>query len=127
MELFLAKLLGLYFLIMGAIVLFRRSAVMPTVAQLSANRALVLVIAVVELAAGLALVIAQPVVSVSVSGIIALVGYILIIESIVYIAAPTRYVQKMIRKFNRPMWYVVGGLVSIAAGIYLAGTGFGLI
>jgi len=127
MELFLAKLLGLYFIIMGIIVLARRKAVIPTIKDLSRNRPLVLVIAVIELAAGIALVLQFPVVSQSLNGLFALVGYMMVVESIIYLAAPASMVQKFIGRFNRPLWYVAGGALAIVAGIFLAGTGFGII
>lgn len=127
MELFFAKFLGLYFLIMGVLILMRRKAVMPAIKDLLKNRALLLILAVVEIAAGIALVLAFPVVSLTVPGIVALVGYMMVIEGILYLAAPAKFVQKFIGSFNRPWWYVVGGSGAIIAGVYLAGYGFGLI
>ncbi len=125
MELYFAKLFGLYFIIMGAIILWRRKAVMPSVAQLAANRPVLLSLAVVQLAAGLALIIVFPDLTWSVSGMISVIGYMLIVEGILYLAAPARVVQKMIRYFNTPQWFTIGGALSLLGGAYLAGVGFG--
>lgn len=125
MELFFAKLFGLYFIIVGAIVLVRRDTIMPVLKRMSQERAFLLVLAVIEIAAGLGLVIAFPRITLDLSGAISLVGYMLLVEGVIYLAAPSKYVRRMIGKFNRPVWYILGGIFSVLAGLYLAGKGFG--
>ena len=120
MELFIAKVLGLYFLIMGALVILRRSAVMPAIADLAKNRGLILALGAIELAAGLSIVVAYPTVGYSMTGLISLIGYMLIVESIFYFGFPMSSVRRIAGKFNRSEWYVGGGLISIALGLYLA-------
>lgn len=126
MESFLAELLGLYFIIVGLIVALRRSSLMPAIRELAANRPLLFLTAILELAAGLAIILVFPKVSFSPEGVIALVGWMMTIEGLLYLALPSRKVQKFIGRFNRPGWYLWGGILSIVAGAYLAGTGFGL-
>jgi hypothetical protein len=121
----LAQLLGLYFMIVGVIVLYRRKAIMPAVSELARNKGLVLAIAVVELLAGLAIVITYPAVTFDWMGIISVIGWMLMVESILYLSLPSKKVQKWIRRFNTRSWYGAGGAISIVAGAYLAGVGFG--
>ena len=123
--LFLAKLFGLYFIIVGVVVLVRRRAMMPTVTSLLANRAMLLVLGAVEIIAGLAIVLTYPQISFDIRGILSVIGYMMIVEGIIYLAAPVKMVQKMIRKFNRPSWYLSGGLLAVLLGVYLAAVGFG--
>ena len=125
MELFFAKLFGLYFIIVGAIILVRRDTIMPVIRRVSQERAFLLIISVVEIAAGLAIILAFPVVALDLPGLISLIGYMLLVEGIIYLAAPARVIQRFIGYFNRPFWYVIGGVFSVAAGLYLAGKGFG--
>lgn len=125
MEIFLAQLFGLYFIIVGAIVALRRRSFMPAIADLIQNRPLLLVVAVVELAAGLAVVLAFPAITANVAGIISLIGWMMLVEGVVYLALPARMMQKFVRRFNTPIWYVYGGAFSVVLGAYLAGTGFG--
>jgi hypothetical protein len=125
MELFFAKLFGLYFLIVGVLIMIRRDSVMPAIIRFAHDRALLLIFAVIEIAAGVALVIAFPVVGPSVPGIISLIGYTLIVEGIFYMAAPALFIRTMIGYFNKPIWFVIGGIISVIAGVYLAGKGFG--
>jgi len=124
---FLAKLFGLYFLVVGAIVLLRQSTVMPAIAEIAKNRALMYIIALVELAAGLAVIIAYPDVSYDWMGVISLVGWMLTVEGVLYLALPHAKVQKFVKSFNTPSWYLSGGVLSIVLGAYLAGVGFGLV
>lgn len=125
--LFLAQLFGLYFLIVGAIVILRQQAVMPAIADIVENRAVLYILALVELGAGLAVAIAYPNVSLDWMGIISLVGWTMLIEGVLYLALPAKKVQKFVKTFNTQSWYVSGGILSIVLGAYLAGVGFGLV
>lgn len=124
---FLAQLFGLYFLVVGAIVLLRQSTVMPAIADIAANRGLLYLIALIELAAGLAVIITYPDVSYDWMGVISLVGWMMVVEGILYLALPAKKVQKFVKSFNTPSWYLSGGVLSIVLGAYLAGVGFGLV
>ena len=122
-----AQLLGLYFLIVGIIVLYRKQSIMPAIGQLIANRALVIVLALVELLAGLAVVLTFPSLSFDWMGLISLIGWMLIIESLIYLAMPYGRVAKMMRNFSRGSWLQAGGVVAVLAGGYLAAIGFGIL
>ncbi|MDB5238610.1 MAG: putative rane protein [Candidatus Kaiserbacteria bacterium] len=122
----LAQILGLYFMIIGVVVLYRRRAVMPAVSRLVANRPLLLVIGLMEILGGIAIVLTYPMFTLDASGLISLIGLVLLIEGIVYFALPSRKVQRFVRRFNTPSWYGAGGLLSLIMGVYLAGSGFGL-
>lgn len=126
MPLFFAQLFGLYFIIVAIIVFLRGSSLMPAIRELVSNRSILLVLGFVEIMAGLALVITYPTLSWDWMGAVALIGWVILIEGVVYVALPSRMVQKMVRWFNRPLWYQTGAALSLVAGIYLAGTGFGL-
>jgi len=127
MEIFLAQLFGIYFVVVGAIVLVRRKSMMPTVNDLAHNRPLLFTIALIELVAGIALVLVYPTLSWTLEGLIALIGWMLLVEAIFYLALPSKYVQRFVRSFNTPGWYVGGGLLSVVMGLYLISVGFGLL
>lgn len=126
-SLMLPQLLGLYFLIVGVIVVARRSSIMPAIAQIVANRPLLLVIALAELLAGLAIILNYSEVSFKTDGVIAAIGWILVVEGIVYLALPMKTVQRMIKVFNKPEWYAAGGVLSVVIGAYLSIVGFGMM
>src|SRR3989344_361267 len=125
LSLFLAQVFGLYFLIAGVIIIFRRQSLIPAVTEFGHNRALVLIVALMELVAGLAIAIAHPILTPDWRGIITLFGWWMIVESIIYLVLPFSGMRKLIRTFNHSRWYISGGFISVVLGLYLAGAGFG--
>lgn len=125
LELFIAKLFGLYLIIMGVLVLARKRSLMPGIMEIAKSRALTIVLGALEIAAGLAVVLAWNEVSMSPRGLIALIGYMMIIEGVVYLALPLKSIQKMVRSFGNKQWFMASGIVAVLAGVYLAGFGFG--
>jgi len=123
----LAQLLGLYFIIVGVIALYRRKSLMPALAQLAANRALLLVLALSEILAGLAVILTYPEIAPTWEGVLAVIGWVLVIEGVLYLALPAKIVQRFVRKFNNDTWYGTGGAIAVLLGAYLAAAGFGLI
>lgn len=123
----LAQLLGLYFIIVGVIVLYRRKSLMPAVSQLLNNRALLLAIAFSELLAGLAIILTYPEITPNWMGLITLIGWVLIVECVLYLTLPFKVVQRFVRKFNTDTWYGTGGVIAILLGGYLALGGFGFL
>ena len=127
MEIFLAKLFGLYFLIIGIIVLVRRKAVMPAVNELSSNRPVLLALALIEIGAGLGLVLAYPSIEWSVKGLFAVIGYMLVVEGLLYLASPYRMTQRFMKAFNKSEWFMAGAVASVLVGAYLVAYGFALL
>jgi uncharacterized membrane protein HdeD (DUF308 family) len=125
-EVFIAKLFGLYLIIMGALVLTKKKSVMPAISDIIKNRALTIVLGGLSLAAGLAIVISFQQVSLTPTGLISLIGYMMVIEGVVYLSLPLKAVQKIVRSFGNKQWYMASGVVAVLAGIYLAGFGFNL-
>ena len=127
LSIFLAQLLGVYFIIAGVVILIRRKSLIPAVAEFGHNRALVLVVALVELLAGLAIAIAHPIWEPDWRGVITFLGWWMIVESVIYLILPYSGARKLIRQFNTSRWYISGGIIAIALGGYLAGAGFGFL
>lgn len=126
-SLFLAQLIGLYLIIVGSIVAFRRKTLIPAVSDLLKNKGLIMVFACIELAAGIALVLTNYRITLDWAGLIALVGWMMLIESIMYLSMPSRLMNRIVRPLNKPVWYITGGLLSVALGAYLTAYGFGLL
>jgi hypothetical protein len=124
MENYLIQMLGLYLTIVGVIVLLTQRTLIPALRDLAKNRGVLVVLGALELIAGLSLVLAYPMVELSVIGILSLLGYVLLLEGILYLAAPAKLVKKMFTAFNRPGWYMGGGILSIILGVYLTTLGF---
>jgi hypothetical protein len=61
------------------------------------------------------------------AAIITIIGWLVVIEAAIYLLLPDDLVGRFIGTFNTEGWYIAGGLLSIALGIYLAAFGFGWI
>jgi uncharacterized membrane protein len=126
LSIFLAKLFGLYFLIAGGIIMMRQKSFMPIFTEIFGSRALLMILGIAELLAGLAIVIAHPIFTATWQGLLTLVGAWMAVEGVIYLAMPYTKVGKLMRQFNTPTWYTSGGLVAIVLGAYLTGKGFGM-
>lgn len=122
----LSKVLGVFLIAVGAVILFRRHYFLPVFAAFARERLIRTVISFVELLGGLFLALNNDWSSVP-AALITLVGWMAVAESVVYLTLPDELVETFIRAFNTSFWYVVGGLLSIAAGGCLAAYGFGLV
>lgn len=126
LSLFLAKVFGLYMLAAGLLILVRRKAIMPAVAEFGESRALLLSIGLLELVAGIALLSAHMVFALDFRGLITFIGVWMIFEGILYAALPMQKLRRLIRIVNKPRWFIVGGILSALLGAWLAAVGFGL-
>jgi len=126
-SLFLAQLIGLYLIIVGSVVAIRRKTLIPAVSDLLKSSGLIMVFACIELAAGIALILVNYRITLDWAGVIALVGWIMVIESILHLSMPASLMRRIVRPLNKPLWYIGGGLLSVLLGAYLAVYGFGLL
>jgi len=126
MDLFLAQLFGIYFIIVGVAVLVRKKSLMPTVRELIANKPVLLTVALLEIAAGLAIVLSRPALTWDWMGIITLIGWMLLVEGVLYLALPSKVAQKFTKQFSSASMTMAGGIIAVAAGAYLTYVGFGL-
>ncbi len=121
----LSKVLGLFIAITGLVIMVRRQYFISVVGTFIKERMTRLIMSVVELIAALFVMVTHTDFSNLPATIITIVAYVAFVESIIYMALPDKQLQKMIRKFEKPQFYVLGGSFSIIVGLYLAAFGFG--
>lgn len=124
LSIILAQFFGIYLIIVGILVILRRDSFMPIIAELGHNRSLIFTIAIFELAVGLALVLSHSIFTFDYRGIISLLGWSMFLEGILYLSLPYQKIRKLFRAFNKPGWYMISGVLAVAAGVYLTGIGF---
>ena len=125
--LFLAQLFGIYFILIGLVVLLRRGSLLPVIRDVISNKALLFVVALIELIAGLAITLTYPSPMLSVEGALSLIGWMMLVEGILYLLLPIKDVKRMVSSFNKPSWYLSGAVVSVILGSSLTAYGFSLI
>ncbi len=126
LSIFLAQLFGLYFLIAGVVVMFRQRSFMHIMTDLLGSRGLLMIVALCQLFAGLALVLAHPIFTANWQGLITLIGIWIMVEAVFYMTMPYTRLVKVVKMFSSSTWFTSGGLVSIVMGAYLTGKGFGM-
>ncbi|OHA58100.1 MAG: hypothetical protein A2571_03615 [Candidatus Vogelbacteria bacterium RIFOXYD1_FULL_44_32] len=127
LSIFLSQALGIYLVLIGLICITRRKMMMAAVADMINNRALIYLVGILELLAGIGLVLVHNIWAWNATVIITITGWAMLIEAIAYLVLPYRVVAKIFRRFNTKNWYVGGGLVAVLLGAYLAAVGFGLM
>ncbi|WP_274629207.1 hypothetical protein [Arvimicrobium flavum] len=125
LSLYLAKVLGVALVIMGAGILLRRRYFVPVFGAYGRERLLRTVMSVIELFAGLFLVFGHNVWSPTPAAIISLLGWIAVIEGALFLLLPDDAIESVLEAVNRPPLYLGGGAVVVLVGVYLAGFGFG--
>lgn len=120
----LSKTLGVFLIIVGAAILFRRHYFLPVFAGYVRERLVRVVASFVELLIGLFLLMNNDWSSTP-AAVITLLGWMIAAEGLAYLVLPDELVEKIIGSFNTPFWYVIGGLLAIAVGGYLTAYGFG--
>ncbi len=124
---YLSQVLGLFLIIVGLSIMLRKRYYVPVVGEFIEDRFMRMVMGIAELLAGLFLVLAHNDWSTLAAGIITAIGWVLVIEGAAYLLVSDRTMAWVIRTFNVRTWYVVGGILSVLLGLYLALTGFAII
>jgi len=121
----LAKVLGLYMLISGVAIWGRQRFFAPVLGAFAEDRLLRVVIGAIELIAGLFLVNLHNTWGTLPESFISLFGWVLLLEGAFYLVASDATIEKMIGMFKKKAWFMWGGVIAIALGLYLAGYGYG--
>jgi hypothetical protein len=124
----LSKVFGLYFLIMGVLLLFRRSYFRHVVNMMTEQPALRFITGLMMLFGGLFFVVSHQDWSDVNARIISILGWMVLIKSLFYLNSSNSTMK------HWTSWQKIGGaygaivaLVYIALGLYLANYSFGLI
>lgn len=124
---FLSQVLGLFLMIVGSAVLYRKQYMVPVIGEFAEERLTRMIMGILELLGGLFLVLAHTDWSSLPAGIITAIGYLLVIEGTAYLLLPDAAMRWVIRTFNVRMWYHLGGTLAIMLGAYLCAYGFALL
>jgi hypothetical protein len=125
LTLFLAKLIGIVFLVGGLSLLSRRAMFAAVVDEIERNRLLVYIAGFVNLGAGTAIVLGHDIWNAgTLPLIVTLIGWALIVRGLVAIFAPTDVMAKVAGLLRVDWFYYTAAVVSLAVGAYLSYAGF---
>lgn len=121
---FLAQVIGIYVLIMGVSVLTRRQFVMGMVSDLISNKPLIYVIAIIELLAGISLVVGHNIWVWSWPVIITIIGWLMVFEGAGFVLLPHKTMKRVVKVCNTKNMYYFWSILVIVMGVYLISVGF---
>lgn len=123
----LARVLGVFLMLVGAVLLLRRSYFLSVFAEFVSHRLVRTVISLAEVLGALFIVAGHNEWSTLPAAIVTFIGWMALAEGCAYLLLPDPLLDRFIRTFNTAAWYMVGGSIAIVTGAYLAAFGFGWI
>lgn len=126
LTLYLSRVLGLALIFLGVILMVRRHYYIAVYPSIVTERMTRMVFATFALIGGLLLAVYDSLWQTLPSVIISLIGWIVVVEALLYLALPDAQLAKLVAMFNKPAAYIVGGIIALVIGAYLTAIGFGL-
>jgi len=124
--LFLAQLLGSFSIVLSVAIILRRKLVVHVIKEFLSNRTLSFVVGILEVAAGLAVILNHSTWNGTLETVISVFGWLLLAEGIFYLFATKNILRKFIRWMDNVSAYYFFALLYLVLGIYLVYVGFGL-
>lgn len=122
-SIFLAKVVGVYFIIMGLLALTSQKGVMNMVDQLK-DKANFLVLGFVTTLIGLLMVVSHSVWTTPHQIAISLIGWVSFIKGLIILFFPTKFFDEFIEMINKPALYSAFGVAALLVGFWLVYYGF---
>ena len=121
-SIFLAKVIGLYLLIVSAAVLLRRKQFIELINEFTANRALVFLSGLFALILGLLIVVSHNVWTADWRAVITVIGWLMLAKGVIRIMLPEKLGTLAVDPSSAK--WTVASVVLLALGIYLTCIGF---
>ena len=125
-SLLMGRIVGVFLVIWALFLMARRRECLDIVDKLKDNPTALYVIAIAILPISLTLVIIHPVWVIGWPVIITIIGWALVLSSLIYLFSPRKVILQFIEHLNKPASYIMHGIVSLVIGIYLVIMSFGL-
>lgn len=122
LSIFLAKLIGIYMLIVGATWIAFKKQVDLSIKEIIDSKGLIVFSGLVNILSGLAIAIGHPMWELNWIGLITLLGYIMIIKGIMRLIFVEKAQEYMLRVINKGYWPIITMLIIL--GGFLTYSGF---
>ena len=125
-SLILGRVVGIFLVIWAIFLIVRKKDCVFMVDKLKDNPTALYVIALAMLPIALTIVIIHPVWLIGWPIFITIIGYSIVLSSLIYLFSPRKAILQLIEHLNKPASYIIHGIVSLIIGIYLVIMSFGL-
>ncbi len=116
---FLAEFLALYIVIVSAVFMIRHEAFSKYVEEFVEDTSTRYSVALVELAAGLGIVLTQNVWTLGYRGVITLIGWAMLAEAVFHLLANEEQEHRAVNALNHEKYWKLFGAASLLLGLYL--------
>lgn len=123
--LFLAQLLGTLSVILALVSLVRRKLIVHVVTGFVTNRALAFFVGLIEVIAGLILVLKHSVWNGTLETVISVLAWLILLEGLFYLSATRKMLRKLITWLDNKSGYYFFAALYLVLGLYLVYVGFG--
>lgn len=121
---FLAKLLGIFMLIIAAAWIVRKDQVDISIKDFLSSRGTILFAGAMNILFGLAIAIGHPIWQLNFRGLITLLGYLIIFQGIMRFAFAEKIQKNALEIMSKGYWVIIG--ILIVLGGFLTYSGFAL-
>lgn len=124
--LFLAQFLGTFSIILAVVIILRRKLVVHVVEDFLKNRTLAFVVGILEVVAGLLLVLNHSAWNGTLETAISVLGWLLLLEGLFYLFATKKILRGFVKHLDNVSAYYFFAVLYLLFGVYLVYVGFGL-
>jgi len=125
LSIFLAKVLGLYFVIGAVICLVKNKDIRKLVDSFADNVGLLYVTGIFTVILGLMMVVSHNIWDNSWRVVITLIGWFILLKGLAWLFLPKKMMFKFAKSFRwNQEWYTVVAIIMAIFGLYLASKGF---
>lgn len=121
---FLAEFLGFYILVVSVVFLIKYESFMSFARDFAEDTSLRYTVALVELAAGIGIVISHNVWELGYKGVVTALGWLLLLEAVFHLIASDEQESRVIESLDGDLSWIVYGVISVFLGVYLLTLGF---
>lgn len=122
----LAQFLGLYLLVVISTFLLRREQFTEFLEEFADNRSVRYIVAYLELAGGLIIVLTHNVWTLGFEGLVTVIGWLAVLEAVFHLTATDEQESRLISYASRKEYWLPASIIFIALGVYLTVHGFNL-
>ena len=122
---YFAQLAGLFFIILGVILIVRKGTIIDLMPKMAENQPLVFLAGMIRIIIGLAVLIGNgPWGTRALSIVVALIGWITLVRGVAMLLVTPRQQRKLIDYWRRGAAYYTAVAIVLVLGLYLARAGF---
>lgn len=120
----LAEYLGIYITVIAAVFMVRYDTFIDYAEEFAENTYMRFNLAFVELGVGLAIVLLHNTWTLDYRGVVSVLGWLMIVESVFHFLASDEQEEEMIDRFTQSHHWRYYGLIALFLGLYLMTKGF---